>query len=312
MKKIVLTFVAAVALSSLVFCLISGGNGRGGEPESRVKVLTNRIQTVTRADFIKRRVERIQIDDQSAQIDFAALEEDKNKPVLGEVKEEEKLTELQREILTELKRAFDANDKAAVLAIVQRMQSVASSASAAGGAGKSGKGDWTSCFPASIRKMAVQALGWFGADSLPELAAFIADPDPVVADLALQQVESVLMDIELGDRELSPQIISLLSVIDNPMAVDSLMSSIPMRMRNSVGIETIIGIADTGTDVALEKLPETIRFFTGDSSIETVEAAQAWLASHPDSEFDDQMYGSIKAFFGNVDLVPVKVSDLPK
>lgn len=310
MKKIVLTFVAAVALSSLVFCLISGGNGRGGEPESRVKVLTNRIQTVTRADFLKRRAERIQIDDQSAQIDISAFE-DKKKPVLEEVKEEEKLTELQREILTELKSAFDANDKAAVLAIVQRMQSFASSASAEGGRGV-GKGDWTSYFPASIRRMAVQALGWFGADSLPELAAFIADPDPVVADLALQQVESVLTDIELGDRELSPQIISLLSVIDNPMAVESLMSSIPMRMRNSVGIETIIGIADTGTDVALEKLPETIRFFTGDSSIETVEAAQAWLASHPDSEFDDQMYGSIKAFFGNVDLVPVKVSDLPK
>ena len=308
MKKIVFTFVATVALASLVFCLISGGNGRGGEPDSRVKVLTNRIQTVTRADFLKRRAERIQIDDQSAQIDISAFE-DKKKPVLEEVKEEEKLTELQREILTELKSAFDANDKAAVLAIVQRMQSIASSASAGGGAGK---GDWTSYFPASIHRMAVQALGWFGADSLPELSAFIADPDPGVADLALQQVESVLTDIELGDRELSPQIISLLSVIDNPMAVESLMSSIPMRMRNSVGIATIIGIAATGTEVALEKLPETIRFFTGDSSIETVEAAQEWLASHPDSEFDDQMYGSIKAFFGNINLVPVKVSDLPK
>ena len=308
MKKIVFTFVATVALVSLVFCLISGGNGRGGEPDSRVKVLTNRIQTVTRADFLKRRAERIQIDDQSAQIDISAFE-DKKKPVLEEVKEEEKLTELQREILRELKSAFDANDKAAVLAIVQRMQSIASSASAGVGAGK---GDWTSYFPASIRRMAVQALGWFGADSLPELTAFIADPDPGVADLALQQVESVLTDIELGDRELSPQIISLLSVIDNPMAVESLMSSIPMRMRNSVGIATIIGIAATGTEVALEKLPETIRFFTGDSSIETVEAAQEWLASHPDSEFDDQMYGSIKAFFGNINLVPVKVTDLPK
>ena len=66
------------------------------------------------------------------------------------------------------------------------------------------------------------------------------------------------------------------------------------RMRNSVMINTLIEIGESGTEAARDKLSENIPFLTGDFDIETVEQAKAWLEENPDDEFDEEFYGGMK------------------
>ena len=63
---------------------------------------------------------------------------------------------------------------------------------------------------ALLREEAVTALGWFGADVIPEMLAFINDPSPKVAskafeyvDLALDMIEDNAMKVRLIELTLS-------------------------------------------------------------------------------------------------------------
>lgn len=210
-----------------------------------------------------------------------------DRPNIEETLKDEELTELHRQILMELRIALDLGDKEAVLEIVQRMFQMGR---------ESGK-DWVSLFPVNVRRAAIGALGWIGSDSVPELAMFLEDPDPSIRDLALSQVESIISDFEIGDYELSDKITELMKVLTDENAVQSLMFEIPLRMRNSVGIDCLVKIAGTGSPTAQEHVLETVEFFTG-QKIETIEQALEWKLTHPDGAHDDQLYGGFAALFG--------------
>lgn len=49
---------------------------------------------------------------------------------------------------------------------------------------------------AEVRQHAVEALGWFGEQALPELTAWMSDPDEDVAQAAMSQWSSALSEVE--------------------------------------------------------------------------------------------------------------------
>lgn len=213
----------------------------------------------------------------------------REKPSIDLSSEEfDELDEFQRELMAALQEALDMNDFSFVQKAIHRMIESGKQLAA-----KSGSQDWSRHLPIVMRRKALEALGWFGAQSLPEISAFLLDDDPSVAEDAQLQLEQALQDFELSDYALSDIVVSLMKFTNDPDTIDNYYMELS-RMRNSVMISTLVQIGESGSDVAKEKLAENISFYTGDFEIETIEQAEQWLEDNPDGENDDEMYGGVQ------------------
>ena len=222
------------------------------------------------------------------QLHGASQEDSREKPEFNlEDDEYAALDELQKEIIKELQQAIDGMDYPAVRAAIEKMKEYGLAR-----AQELGSSDWSRHVPLVMRRDAVAALGWIGAQALPELVEFLVDAEPEIAMDAQAQLEQALMDFELGDHELAEVVVNLMRVVDDPSALDSYYMELS-RMRNSVMISTLVEISNSGTDAARSKLAENLSFYTGDDSITTVEQAEEWLANHPDGPDDDEFYGNV-------------------
>ena len=213
---------------------------------------------------------------------------EKAKPAI-EISEEEKesLDELQKKILEDICTALDNDDFNAIQRAVARMRRMGMER-----ARKAGSKDWTSFVSRALRSAAISALGWAGGDALPELAEFLADPDPELAQEAMDQFELSMQDFSLGDYAKAEIIKSVCSVITDEDMVDWMMME-AINARNSVGLSTLAYIAQNGTEAAKAKIPEYLEFFTGEE-ITTIEQAEQWYAENPDDpSVDDDLYGPI-------------------
>ena len=102
-----------------------------------------------------------------------------------------------------------------------------------------------------VRENAVDALGWFGAEALPELTTCMADPDEDVAQTAMHQWEGALAEIENAREQLSISIAVLGTITDK----DAL-ESISGQFSNSA-TEYIDEVDDEGE--ALERRVEVVQ-----------------------------------------------------
>ena len=107
--------------------------------------------------------------------------------------EEKELTDLARKVLASLQSALDAEDFDQLLKIIEMTSN----------APKGSLSKFMEGMPVALRKRLVEALGWFGARAIPELAGFLADADPEVFQMTLDYFEQALSDVTLGDRERS-------------------------------------------------------------------------------------------------------------
>lgn len=194
--------------------------------------------------------------------------------------EDAKLSALAKSILKDLQDALDSDDFKRISTILARMQSLMA------------RGKFSD-IPVSIRLKAVEALGWFGAKGVPEMVGFLADADPEVVQMSIEQIENALDDITLSDRERS-EIISIASkYITDDDALEYIFMNIN-DMRPSVGIGTLVDICENGNEQSRAKMPDAIEFFTGDGEIRTVEDAERWLEENPDPEGADEQWGGWK------------------
>ena len=200
----------------------------------------------------------------------------RSKPVFEIADEEERqLNAAQRELLADIRAAIDAEDKQKLIALVQKMQA---------------SKEWPDGIPVQIRKAAIEALGWFGAGCLPEIAGFLADGNEEVLDMAVNQFEEALSDPELSDYERA-QILTLASkVISDEDSLDCMMMEFN-NMRHSVAIATFLEIMENGNDAAKAKLQECIEFYTGEDDLKTAEDLRRWLDENPDDDDDEGFYG---------------------
>ena len=207
---------------------------------------------------------------------------EKPKMFLLDDEEEKELTDLARKVLASLQAALDAEDFEQIKQIFEMARSAPK-----GSLGKSTQG-----MPVFLKKKMIDALGWFGAQGLPEMVEFLADADPEVAQMSLDQFVMALSDISLGDRARASIVTMASSVLTDPDALGQIFIEIS-NMRNSVAANTIYTICKDGTPEAKAMMPETIMYITGEENIETVEGLEKWVEKNPDNPDDELLYGPI-------------------
>lgn len=206
--------------------------------------------------------------------------------VLADVDEAD-LTELAREVLLSLQQALDDDDYSGVKEVLSMCQNARS-----GELSRSGKIK-TDLIPVLLRRKLVEAMGWFGAEAIPELIGFIADADDGVAQMSKDQFQLALEDTSLSDLERA-RIVSLAAqAVTDSDFLEQIFAEIN-DMRHSVGASTLVDICQNGTEAAKALMPDAIEFFTGEDNIKTVEDVEKWLEENPDGPDDDDLYGGIK------------------
>ena len=189
--------------------------------------------------------------------------------------DEAKLNDRQRKQISDIRSALDNNDKRRVLALVREIQA---------------SDEWPDGVPKSVKKAAMDALAWFGAAGIVELADFIGDKDAEIAQTAIEKYEEALSDVDLSDREKSLILVHASKFVNDADAMDVMMFELN-NMRHSVGVETIKQIWETGTPAAKSILQDNVDLFTGEENINTPELLDKWLAEHPDDPDADDFYG---------------------
>lgn len=225
----------------------------------------------------KQRDGRIGKDDGAA--DTEGVKEKKKPTFALDDDDEANLNEEQRRTIMAIRAALDNNDRKTVLRLVQKLQK---------------SDEWPDGIPKSIKMAAIEALGWFGAGCLPELAGFLADSDGEVVQSAIERYEEMLSDFDLSDRERSEILVQASKVIDDADAIDSMMFELN-NMRHSVAVETIKRLMVEGNNATQSVLPDNIEFYTGEEGINSPEKLDEWLNSNPDDEDDEEFYGGSKA-----------------
>lgn len=190
--------------------------------------------------------------------------------------EEEKLTALQQKLLEEIRAALREDDYKKLMKLVRKMQS---------------SDEWPDGIPNSIKKAALEALGWYGSKCLPEIIPFLADSNPEIVASAVDQWEDAIAECD-SDREVSEQVKLASRVVVDKESVDSILVE-AQNMRHSVAVETFKDVLANGNEQAKAKVLEQIADYTDDSTITTAEQLDEWLAKNPDDPGDEEMYGGI-------------------
>ena len=190
--------------------------------------------------------------------------------------EEKKLTEEQRKIIEEIRAALAADDFKTLMRLVRQMQA---------------SKEWPDGIPKAVKLAAVDALGWFGGNCLPELVGFLADADRDVISATVDAWEDAIAECE-ADYEVATQVKFACKVVVDSDSMDSILSEIG-NMRHSVGIDTLKEILTTGNETAKAQVQEIIDDFTGEKGLTTPEQLDEWLEKNPDSPDDEEMYGKI-------------------
>ena len=192
--------------------------------------------------------------------------------------DEANLTAVQRKMIEDIRAALEDEDSKKVMKLVQKLQK---------------SPEWPDGIPKSIKMAAIEALGWFGAACLPELAGFLADADDEVVDAAVEQYEDMMTDYDLSDRERAEILVQAVKCISDSDALDSMLFELN-NMRNSVAVQTIKRVMAEGNAQSKALLPECIEFVTGEEGLDTPEKLDKWLQENPDDEDDEETYGPSK------------------
>jgi hypothetical protein len=214
-------------------------------------------------------------------------EPEKTLDIIADDEEFKDLSPEMRKVMAELQAALDADDFKTVSKICEKILRIQRT---------QGEG----AVPKEVREKAVEALGLFLPESLAELVGFMADSDPEVLEAVIDQLDTVLNDTTIGDKDLSPLLTNMAKALKDEDALDSLAMTIESNMRNSIKVATYKDILKTGSESAkariresiaecMEKEPEELP--KDDKSI--MKELDNWLEENPDDEDDDEFYAGI-------------------
>lgn len=275
LKLILITAIAVSCVGIGLFCQVSDRPEEDKTPAKPYKVDKAGVETRSE-DLVTARSFR-----RGARKSAKTVRE---KPKMLELDDEEmgELTDLAKKLLLSLQAALDAEDFAQIQSIIAMIEN-----SPKGVLSKSSVG-----IPVYMRRKLVEALGWFGAEGMPEIVDFLGDENPEVAEAAIEQFELALEDVTLGDRARAEIVVMASKALHDRDALERIFMEISI-MRNSVAVPTMVEICRTGTEEARDLMPETISFVTGtdEGEIVTVEDMEKWLGENPDGEDDEDLYG---------------------
>lgn len=274
-KLVLITAIAVSCVGIGLFCQVSTRSEEEKSPAKYVK----RVQVVGNQPSEE------QVNARSMRRAAAKrINKEREKPKMIEIDDEEmdELTDLAKKLLVSLQAALDAEDFEQIKSILAMIEH-----SPKGVLSKTANG-----LPVYLRRKLVEALGWFGAEGMPEIVDFLGDENSEVAEAAIEQFELALEDITLGDRARAEIVVMASKALHDHDALERIFMEIS-NMRNSVAIPTLVEICQTGTEEARDLMPETIPFVTGtdEGEIATVEDMEKWLDENPDGEDDEDLYG---------------------
>lgn len=126
-----------------------------------------------------------------------------------------------------------------------------------------------------VRLRAVEVLTEFGEMGLPELADFLSDSHPDVANLAADRFELAVQEIESESEQVAVAKLGMLSINDE----DQLRSMAGMLTQSSDALQVISALADIildGTSAQVAAAKEAYESETGEEW-QGVDAAEQWL-----------------------------------
>lgn len=191
-------------------------------------------------------------------------------------------------LMAEIQRCLDTEDRKALSKVCDKIAKI-----------RNERGEHA--IPASVRAKAVEAIGLFLPESLAELVEFMADSDPEVVESVFGQLDNLLNDTTIGDKELSGMLVALSKVLADEDVIDSMAMSIDCNMRNSVKVATYCKIIKTGTPEVVTRMKESIADMMEvevsdlPSNPKVLEnQLNEWLEANPDGEDDEDFYKGIE------------------
>lgn len=191
-------------------------------------------------------------------------------------------------LMAEIQRCLDTEDRKALSKVCDKIAKI-----------RNERGEHA--IPASVRAKAVEAIGLFLPESLAELVEFMADSDPEVVESVFGQLDNLLNDTTIGDKELSGMLVALSKVLADEDVIDSMAMSIDCNMRNSVKVATYCKIIKTGTPEVVTRMKESIAEMMEvevsdlPSNPKVLEnQLNEWLEANPDGEDDEDFYKGIE------------------
>lgn len=189
-----------------------------------------------------------------------------------------------RKVMKELQDALDRDDFKSVSRLCENILRIQ-------------RKEGEAAVPKEVREKAVEALGLFLPESLAELIGFMADSDPEVLEAVIEQLDTVLNDTTIGDRDLSPLLTNMAKVLKDDDAIDSLAMTIESNMRNSVMVATYKEILKSGSAQAKTRIRESIADCMEvdvqdlpSTDVEISKSLDEWLQQNPDDEDDEEFY----------------------
>lgn len=126
-----------------------------------------------------------------------------------------------------------------------------------------------------MRRNAVEAISWFGEDGLPELAQYMTDPDPTVAELARERWSVGISELESDKEKVSLSKLAILSVNDED-AISDYMSDLSMANDDLEIMQALVDIIDEGSPLAVKAAKEQYESMTSEEW-KGFDFAEAWL-----------------------------------
>ena len=257
-------------------------NDAGDAADSSCAVREQRLAKSRRSGNVKK-VTEISVNRKGKSVRIVESESPRpNVLEAAEIDDEADLSDIQRSVLEEIQAALDADDLKALRKAISRFTA---------SVGNGGLGGYANV-PRAIRSAAVQALGWFGKDSVVDLVDFMVDSDEEISSDAFDKFEFALEDVDLGDRDRADIVKTVAKALTDEDRIDTLLFNLN-DMRNSVKVETAVAILTDGTAMAKSVLKDQLGFFF-DEGVETIDDIQKWYAENPDDPDDDDFYGGDK------------------
>lgn len=137
----------------------------------------------------------------------------------------------------------------------------------------------------AVREAAVEALGWFGAEALPDLTPLMADSNDDVAEAAMSQWELALGEIE--EPAVKAEIAeAVMKTLTNKDALQSIISEITSQDDDLVILESLVAIIESDNAVGAEVAREEYETMTGEEWTD-IDAANRWLEENYDPSESD-------------------------
>lgn len=128
---------------------------------------------------------------------------------------------------------------------------------------------------ARVRLRAVETLTEFGEAGLPELADFLSDPHPDVANLAADRFELGVQEVETESEQVAIAKLGMLSISDEDQ-LRSMGGTLIMASDARLVVQALVDVIRDGSEVQRTAAKEAYQNETGEEW-QGVEAADKWL-----------------------------------